>query len=163
MAEKRYSRENREAIGDVHDYIFTYSLSPLMFKEHRKKVPLTEEQAKVYTNTNNDPKGRWRTIPSTAQAGHATQSQFYEIKAPGGKIFVPPSGRCWGIAESTFEKYREEGRIYFGKDNNSQPNLIRYLSEVDGITPWTWWPHEEVGNTDESKKELYSILGRNRF
>ena len=28
------------------------------------------------------------------------------------------------------------------------------------MTPWTWWPHEEVGNTDESKKELYSLLGR---
>jgi adenine-specific DNA-methyltransferase len=129
-----------------------------LFKENRKKVELTEKQAKVYTNTNNDPKGRWRTIPLTAQSGHATKDQFYEITAPGGRVFTPPSGRCWGIAKATFEKYRNEGRIYFGKDNNSQPNLVRYLSEVDGITPWTWWPHEEVGHTDESKKELYAIL-----
>jgi adenine-specific DNA-methyltransferase len=144
----------------VHDYIFTYSLTPLSFKQNRNKVVLTDKQAKVYTNSNNDPKGDWRTIPLTAQAGHATKDQFYEIQAPGGKIFTPPSGRCWGIAEATFKRYREEGRIYFGKDNNSQPNLIRYLSEVEGITPWTWWPHEEVGNTDESKKELYAILGK---
>ncbi|MDA3791323.1 MAG: site-specific DNA-methyltransferase [Desulfobacula sp.] len=156
--QKRYSRENREAIGDVHDYIFTYSPFPQAFKKFRKQIELTEKQAKVYTNPNNDPKGRWRTIPLTAQAGHATKDQFYEIKAPGGKVHTPPSGRCWGIAKATFEKYLEEGKIYFGQDNNSQPNLIRYLTEVEGITPWTWWPHEEVGHTDESKKELYSIL-----
>lgn len=158
--QKRYSRENREAIGDVHDYIFTYAPYPQAFKVSRNKVEITERQAKVYTNTNDDPKGRWRTIPLTAQAGHATKDQFYEIKAPGGKVHTPPQGRCWGISKSTYEKYLAEGRIYFGQDNNSQPNLIRYLSEVDGITPWTWWPHEEVGHTDESKKELYSLLGK---
>jgi adenine-specific DNA-methyltransferase len=26
--------------------------------------------------------------------------------------------------------------------------------------PWTWWPHEEVGNTDVAKKEIYKVLGR---
>ena len=119
----------------MHDYILTYSPTPISFKEHRNKVILTDKQAKVYTNPNNDPKGNWRTIPLTAQAGHATKDQYYEIQAPGEKIFTPPPGRCWGIAEATFKKYREEGRIYFGRDNNSQPNLIRYLYEVEGITP----------------------------
>lgn len=27
------------------------------------------------------------------------------------------------------------------------------------MVPWTWWPHEEVGHTDEAKKEIISILG----
>lgn len=26
------------------------------------------------------------------------------------------------------------------------------------MVPWTWWPHEEVGNTDESSKELLEIF-----
>ena len=43
------------------------------------QVPLTEEQAKVYKNPNNDPRGRWRSIPLTAQEGHATPDQFFEI------------------------------------------------------------------------------------
>jgi adenine-specific DNA-methyltransferase len=55
---------------------------------------------------------------------------------------------------------RDEGRIYFGADGNSQPNTIRYLSEVDGVVPWTWLPHEEVGNTDIAKKEIYTIFGK---
>ncbi len=158
--QKRYSRENREAIGDVHEYILVYAKDPLGFKERRNRVPLTEEQAKVYKNPNKDPKGRWRPIPMTAQEGHATKDQFYEIVAPGGKVHKPPTGRCWGLSKATFEKLRAEGRIYFGKDGNSQPNVIRYLSEVEGVVPWTWWPSEEVGHTDEAKKEIHALFGK---
>lgn len=156
--QKRYSRENREAIGDVHDYIVVYAMNPSRFKACRNKIPPTGKQAKVYKNPNNDPRGRWRPIPLTAQAGHATAEQFYEIVSPSGKKFRPSAGRCWGIAEATYKQYLSEGRIYFGKKGNSQPNLIRYLSEVEGMVPWTWWPHEEVGNTDESSKELLELF-----
>src|SRR5690606_325428 len=117
--QKRYSRENREAIGDVHEYIFVYTKNPSLFKKERNKVALTEQQAKVYKNPNNDPIGRWRPIPMTAQEGHATPEQFYEIVSPSGKKFKPPQGRCWGIAQATFEKLRSEGRIYFGKKGDS--------------------------------------------
>jgi adenine-specific DNA-methyltransferase len=158
--QKRYSRENREAIGDVHEYVVVYAKGPARFKELRNKVPLTEVQAKVYKNPNNDPKGRWRPIPMTAQEGHATPEQFYEIVAPGGHKHKPPEGRCWGIAKKTFDRYLAEGRIYFGKDRNSQPNVIRYLSEVEGIVPWTWWPSDEAGHTDEAKKEIHALFGK---
>ncbi|EEJ5118380.1 site-specific DNA-methyltransferase [Salmonella enterica] len=159
--QKRYSRENREAIGDVHEYILVYAKDKMNFKKIRNKVPFTEQQAKVYRNPNNDPNGPWRPIPMTAQAGHATAEQFYEIVSPSGKVFVPPEGRCWGISEKTFKRYLSEGKIYFGKNGDSQPNVIRYLSEVDGATPWTWWPSEEVGHTDESKKEQHYLFGKN--
>ena len=158
--QKRYSRENREAIGDVHEYILTYAVDPIRFKEIRNKVPPTPEQTKVYRNPNNDPLGPWRPIPMTAQEGHATKEQFYEITSPAGVVFTPPKGRCWGLARATFEKLRAEGRIYFGKNGDSQPNVIRYLSEVEGYVPWTWWPHDEVGHTDESKKEIHALFGK---
>jgi len=156
--QKRYSRENREAIGDVHEYIIVYAKNPAVFKEKRNLVPMSDIQAKVYKNPNGDARGRWRPVPLTAQAGHATPDQFYDIIAPGGKVHRPPAGRCWGISQKTFEEHLAAGRIYFGKDNNSQPNLIRYLSEVEGVAPWTWWPREEVGDTDMSKKEILSIF-----
>ena len=161
--QKRYSRENREAIGDVHEYILVYAKSPMKFKEDRNLVPMSEEQAKVYKNPNNDPRGRWRPVPMTAQAGHATPDQFYEITAPGGKVHTPPPGRCWGMAKKTFEELLADGRIYFGKDNNSQPNTIRYLSEVPGVAPWTWWPCKEVGHTDSSKKEILALFGEDNI
>ncbi|MBP9772059.1 MAG: site-specific DNA-methyltransferase [Candidatus Pacebacteria bacterium] len=158
--QKRYSRENREAIGDVHEYILVYAKRPEKFKAIRNLVPPTDEQAKVYRNTNNDPRGRWRPIPMTAQEGHATPDQFYAIETPSGKVHRPPQGRCWGLARSTYDRLLAEGRIYFGKKGNSQPNIIRYLSEVPGMAPWTWWPSTEVGHTDESKKEIHALFGK---
>ncbi|MDP2771127.1 MAG: site-specific DNA-methyltransferase [Giesbergeria sp.] len=157
--QKRYSRENREAIGDVHDYLHVYARNPERFKRERNLVPMNEEQAKVYRNPNNDPQGRWRPVPMTAQAGHATPEQFYEVVTPSGKSHFPPDGRCWGVARATYERLLAEGRIYFGKNGDAQPNIIRYLSEVPGLAPWTWWPSEEVGHTDEAKKEANTLFG----
>lgn len=155
--QKRYSRENRGAIGDAHEYILVYASDINTFKESRHRVEMDENQAKVYKNPNNDPKGRWRAIPMTAQGYRP--NQMYPITSPTGKVHRPPAGRCWSTVESEFLKLKEAGRIYFGKDNSSQPNIIRYLSEVEGVVPWTWWTHEEVGHTDAAKKEIYSILG----
>lgn len=155
--QKRYSRENREAIGDVHEYLMVYAMDPERFKAIRNRVPLDAKQAKIYKNPNHDPKGRWRGIPMTAQGWRP--NQMYEITSPSGKVHKPPEGRCWGTIESEFRKLEAAGRIYFGKNGNSQPSVIRYLSEVDGFVPWTWWPHEEVGHTDEARKEVQSIFG----
>ncbi|HMP75416.1 MAG TPA: site-specific DNA-methyltransferase [Kiritimatiellia bacterium] len=154
--QKRYSRENREAIGDVHEYLLVYAMDPERFKETRNRVPLTDVQSKIYKNPKNDPRGRWRTIPMTAQGWRP--NQMYKIATPAGIVHEPPEGRCWSMIESEFKKLLNAGRIYFGKDNKSQPSVIRFLSEVDGFVPWTWWPHEEVGHTDEARKEIQSIL-----
>ncbi len=156
--QKRYSRENREAIGDAHDYVLLYAKNYNIFKVVRNRVPITEEQAKIYKNPNKHPRGRWRAIPMTAQGYRP--NQMYEIVAPGGKVHRPPEGRCWSMVESEYKKLLAKGRIYFGKDNNSQPNVIRFLDEVDGMVPWTWWPHNEVGHTDEAKKEIHAIFGK---
>ncbi|MDI1311146.1 site-specific DNA-methyltransferase [Prosthecobacter sp.] len=154
--QKRYSRENRGSIGDAHEYILVYAPRPEVFQEKCGRIPLTETQAKVYKNLNNDPKGRWRAIPMTAQGFRP--NQMYEVVTPTGAVHRPPEGRCWGMTEAPFLKLKEEGRIWFGKDGSSQPGVIRYLSEVDGVVPWTWWPHEEVGHTDEARKEIREWL-----
>lgn len=156
--QKRYSRENRGAIGDVHEYVLVYAKDPAGFKQTRNKLPLTADQAKVYKNPNGGPRGRWRGIPMTAQGYRP--NQMYEITTPTGVVHTPPEGRCWSMIEPEFQKLLAAGRIYFGKDNNSQPSVIRYLDEVEGLVPWTWWPSDEVGHTDESKKEMHALFGR---
>lgn len=62
------------------------------------------------------------------------------------------------MIESQYKMLLAQNRIYFGKDNNSQPNIIRYASEIEGFVPWTWWPSDEVGHTDESKKEIHTLF-----
>ncbi|HEV7383141.1 MAG TPA: site-specific DNA-methyltransferase [Dyadobacter sp.] len=156
--QKRYSRENRGTIGDAHEYLIAYAKNHTSFKQIANKIKPTEEQVKIYKNPNNDPKGRWRGIPMTAQGYRP--NQMYPITSPNGKVHLPPEGRCWSIIESQFLKLKNDKRIYFGKDDNSQPNVIRYLDEIEGFVPRSWWPSDEVGHTDEAKKEIHKFFGK---
>ncbi len=156
--QKRYSRENRVAIGDAHEYVLTYAIDPLRFKQSAKKLPLGAKQLSVYKNPNNDPRGKWRPVSLSAQGFRP--NQMYEITSPiTGKKHRPPEGSCWKVIESEYQRLLEEERIYFGKDGNAIPQRIQFLSTIEGIAPWTWWPHEEVGHTDESRKEVQEIFG----
>jgi adenine-specific DNA-methyltransferase len=156
--QKRYSRDNRPTVGTVHEYVLLYAKEADEFGLVRGLLPPDEKSQRVYRNPNNDPKGNWRPIPMTAQGFRP--NQMYPITAPSGKVHLPPEGRCWGMVESEYKKLLEQGRIYFGQDNNSQPNVIRYLSEVEGFVPWTWWTSQECGHTDESKKEVYDLISK---
>jgi adenine-specific DNA-methyltransferase len=150
--QKRYSRENREAIGDSHEYILVYAIDPERFKTSRNKIMLGPKQISVYKNPNNDPNGPWRSVSLSAQGYRP--NQMYKIVSPiTGKMHSPPKGSCWKIIEDNYQKLLSEGRIYFGKDGNAVPSRIQYLKDIEGMVPWTWWPHEEVGHTDEAKRE----------
>jgi adenine-specific DNA-methyltransferase len=131
--QKRYSRENRESIGDVHDHLLLYVKSPEKFKAVRNRIPLDEAQAKIYKNPDNpketDPSKRWRGLPMTAQGYRP--NQMYVITAPNGKKHIPPEGRCWSTIESEYLKLRNAGRIYWGKDGNAQPSVcLLYTSDA---------------------------------
>ncbi len=159
--QKRYSRENRGVLGDAHEHLLVYVKDEPKFRKRANKLPLDEKQAKVYRNPDNpketDPAKRWRGLPMTAQGYRP--NQMYEIKAPSGKVHTPPDGRCWSMIESEFQKKFNEGRIYWGKNGDAAPSVIRFLSEVEGVVPWTWWPHDDAGHTDESKKESINLFG----
>ncbi len=155
--QKRYSRENRGAIGDAHEYLLVYAANPDDFKVRRNKIPLAQKQLALYKNPNDDPKGLWQSVSLTAQGYRP--NQMYEIIAPSGKRHRPPEGTCWKVVEAEYHRLFAEGRIYFGKDGKGVPRRVHYLENAEGIVPWTWWPHEEVGHTDEAKKEIQSMLG----
>lgn len=150
--QKRYSRDNRPAIGPVHDFIHVYAPLGTDWKAHRNRIQ--RESAKQYRNPNNDPRGRWRPIPLDVQAGHATATQFYEVTTPAGVKHKPASGRAWSVTEQRMHELVAAGKVYFGRDGRGKPNLVRYLDEDEGLVPWTWWSHEEVGHNDEAKKEI---------
>ena len=78
-----------------------------------------------------------------------------------GRRHYPLKTATRQIIEPEYKRALSEGRMYFGKDGNAVPSRIQYLKDIDGMAPWTWWPHEEVGHTDESKKEIQALFGKN--
>src|SRR5690625_2456734 len=152
--QKRYSRESRPAIGEAHDTILVYSKDPARWKSVRNKIPRVS--AKEYKNPNNDPKGPWRIVPMTAPGTRPNQQ--YPITGPDGKVHYPPEGRCWSTVESGYQELLKQGRIRFGVTGKGAPGILRYLSEEEGLTPWSWWPQTEVGHNDEAKRELIEMF-----
>lgn len=155
--QKRYSRENREAIGDSHEYILIYVQNKESFKTARNFLPLEEKQLKAYKNPDNDPRGPWQSVSLLAQGYRP--NQMYTITAPNGTKHIPPAGNCWKVIESEYQKALADNRITFGTDGNGVPRRKQFLSEAKGLVPWTWWPQDEVGHTGEAKNEVNALFG----
>lgn len=83
---------------------------------------------------------------------------MYEILSPIGTRHKPAAGSCWKIIESVYQKLLEDSREYFGKNGDAIPSQKQFLNDIEGIVPWTWWPHEEVGHTDEAKREGHALI-----
>jgi adenine-specific DNA-methyltransferase len=123
-------------------------------------LPFTEETLERYSNPDNDPRGKWQSVSLSVQGGHGTKSQFYQIKTPSGRLVDPPSGLCWRFTKEKLEQLIHDNRISFGPNGENVPRLKLFLSEAkDGLTPHTLWKAEEVGTTDNGKKELLSLFG----
>ena len=155
--QKRYARDNNAAIGSAHDHLLVYSKSPELFRTNRNKVDIDDKTRAAYRNPNDDPKGPWRLVPMNG-AG-LRPNQQYPVTTPSGKVIYPPEGRHWSVLEEKFLGLVAEGKVSFGKKGDSAPGLIRYLSEVEGLVPWSWWTNEEAGNNDEAKKEIHRLFG----
>ncbi|MER2554759.1 MAG: site-specific DNA-methyltransferase [Thauera sp.] len=156
--QKRYARDNNSAIGNAHDHVLLYAKDPERFKFTRNRLELDEKTRAPYRNPNDDSRGPWQSISFTG-AGYRP-NQMYKIVGPNGREHYPPEGRHWATLEPEYLRLRAEGRFWFGQDGDGVPRLIRYLSEVDGLVPSTWWPHEEVGHNDEAKKEIHALFGK---
>lgn len=155
--QKRYSRENRVIFGSAHDHILIYAKDITKLRGAFNKLPLEEKQRKVYKNPNKDPRGPWRGVSLAAQGFRP--NQMYTITSPNGKQHQPPAGSCWKVIETKYEELLAAGLIYFGKDGNAVPSRKQYMADIEGIVPWSWWPHEEAGHTDEAKRESQTLFG----
>lgn len=163
--EKRKSRENRRAFSFKHDYIVVYAKDKNAFENVRNPVPVNQEVLDRYRNPDNDPRGPWQSVAITAQSGHATASQFYQIITPSGRKIDPPAGNCWRFSESRLQELIAENRIYFGANGNNVPRQKKFLKESEdaGLTPETIWYANDVGTNDTAKRHSNAIFDGNGF
>ncbi|MDN4491045.1 site-specific DNA-methyltransferase [Demequina sp. SYSU T00068] len=149
--QKRTTRESRTAFSSMHEYIHVYAPGgPKAWKRVRNGLP----DDGTFANPDGDPRGPWRSIPMTVQAGHATASQFYTVVTPTGDRHDPPNGRCWTFTESRLAELDADGRVYWPRGGRGKPRLKRYADEVAGLAPFTIWSADEVGDTGSAKRAL---------
>lgn len=154
--EKRTNRENRKEVSSRHDYILCYCKKKT--KQNLNQLTMTDKALSNYSNPDNDPRGPWKSDPATAQAGHATENQFYTLETPNGNRFDPPAGRCWLYTKEKFLEEIEAGRIWLGKDGNNTPRKKTYLYEKErGLVPESLWFAKEVA-TNEVAKNAFKVI-----
>ena len=154
--EKVYSpKSSASYLSENHDYVVAYAKTKSKWK--RRLLPRTEEANARYTNPDNDPRDVWK--PSDLSAQNYYSKGVYSIECPGGRIIDgPPEGRYYAVSEDELWELDDDKRIWWGEDGNSAPSLKRFLSEVKDLVPETIWTYQEVGHTQEAKKEVLRIM-----
>lgn len=144
-----------------HDYVLIYARSGDVWKPN--PMPRSEKQNKAYKNLDNDPRGPWR--PNNLAARNFYSKGTYPITCPSGRIIEgPPAGSYWRVSEEKFWEMDKDNRIWWGKDGNNVPAPKIYLSEVkQGVVPQTYWDYEEVGHTQDAKKEVVALFSDDVF
>ncbi|EIC21433.1 site-specific DNA-methyltransferase [Thiorhodovibrio frisius] len=81
-----------------------------------------------YENPDNDTRGPWKLVPIDAnKPGGDTQ---YPIRNPKtGEEFWPPNGRSWAMNPREYERLFLDGRIKFGKTDDSAPKKKLFYHE----------------------------------
>jgi adenine-specific DNA-methyltransferase len=157
--EKRVTRENRRLISVRHDYILFYTKNSAVMESAISLSDMDEAALSRYKNPDNDKRGVWTSAPATAQGGHATKSQFYELVTPAGRKLHPPTGRCWLFTKERIAEEIKNNNIWFGSDGNGVPRIKKFLNEGrQGLTPETLWKADFAGTNDSAKRQLKSLF-----
>jgi adenine-specific DNA-methyltransferase len=155
--QKVYSPKNSARhFSEDHDYIVVYAKNAETWTP--RLLPRTEEMEARYSNPDDDPRGPWK--PGDVSARNYYGQGTYPIDCPSGRrIEGPPPGTYWRVSKSKFDELDADGRIWWGSDGGNVPALKRFLSEVQaGRVPQTLWTYDEVGHTQEAKKELIAAI-----
>jgi adenine-specific DNA-methyltransferase len=143
-------------LSDMHDHILLFAKDKA--KWTRNLLPRNAGHDKSYKNPDNDPRGPWTSGDLSARNYYSAGT--YPITTPAGRVIAgPPKGMYWRVSKVKFEDMNRDNRIWWGKDGDNQPRIKRFLSEVmEGVVPQTIWFHQDVGNTQEAKKEVIAVV-----
>ena len=149
-------KSSAKYLSEDHDYIVVYARDREAWQPNL--LPRTDVQDAVYKNPDNDPRGPWR--PNNLAARNYYSKGVYAIKCPSGRVISgPPRGSFWRLSEDRLRELDADGRIWWGDSGNNVPAPKIFLSEVkQGRVPQTLWAYQEVGHTQDAKREIISIL-----
>jgi adenine-specific DNA-methyltransferase len=157
--EKVYSpKSSARHFSENHDHVLVYARS--LEKFQLRLLPRTEEANARYNNPDKDPRGDWK--PGDLSARNFYSKGTYPIECPTGrKIAGPPPGNYWRVSEEKLAELDADNRIWWGEDRNQVPALKRFLTEVkQGMVPETIWSYADVGHTQDAKRTLMDVFGK---
>lgn len=156
--QKKFSPQNDARwFSDNHDFILVHAKNKDSWMINL--LPRTEEANARYNNPDNDPRGVWTSDNLSVKT--YSKNTDYPIITPNGRTVNPPQGSCWRVNKEKFQEMLADNRIWFGEDGSNVPRIKRFLSEVkDGMTSQTVWLYQEVGHTQDAKREIIALTDK---
>jgi adenine-specific DNA-methyltransferase len=154
---KNYSpKPSAQFFSEDHDYLLIYAKDKAVWRPNL--LERTEDMDARYDNPDKDKRGAWK--PGDLSARNYYSEGTYPITCPSGRVIEgPPSGRYWVVNETKFHEWDKDKRIWWGEDGNNIPSIKRFLTDVkQGRVPQTLWEYDDVGHTQDAKKEVLAIL-----
>ena len=165
--QKKYAPANDALwLSDSHDHILVFAKNKSIWRPN--KLARTSEQNKLYSNPDNDPRGAWMSDNYTcAKSFEERPNLYYAILNPNTNEEIwPKKTRVWAFEQSTHQEHIKEQKIYWGKDGrNNTPRLKKFLSDLrsKGRVSSTIWLYEEVGHTQDARREILAFNPDNPF
>lgn len=152
---RRHNQPNDKTkmIGLVAEHILVYAKNSMYLKSVGVgKLDVTAS----FTNPDNDPNGPWASKPW--KVGSDQSGSHYTITTPSGKVIEGD----WMGDESTYNRFLDEGRIYFPKNGDGMPRkkYYQFEREEEGQCATNWWPHDQFGHNqgaNDCMTELFVI------
>lgn len=143
------------------DFILVYAKDKDRWRPNR--LARTAAVDAKYTNPDDDPRGRW--FGDNLSASKPYSKGVYPIKTPSGRIIDgPPDGGYWRISEDRLWELHADDRIWWGPNQDQNPKFKRFLDDVGGLVPRTFWTKSDVGSNRTGKAEIKALFpGRAPF
>jgi len=165
--QKKYSPANDSIwLSDSHDHILVFAKSKELWRP--EKMARTAKADAAYKNPDKDPRGPWKAGDYTcAKTADERPNLYYPIAQPQtGEEVLPSKTRVWTYGREQYEQHVKEDLLWWGKKgSNRVPAFKRFLSTMqdEGSVAQTVWTWEEVGHTQDGRKEQLALFPSEPF
>ena len=153
--QKKFSPQNdAKWLSDMHDHILVFSKDKSVWRPNLLK---SENVGRKRSNLDNDSRGDWISVDYTCNKNRFERPNlYYPITNPNtGEEIYPKETAVWRYNKERHQDNERQGLVYWGKSGQNKVPRFKNFVAVDreGQVPSTIWLHQDVGNTQEARKE----------
>ena len=154
---KSVSNDAIISLNTNHILVYAKQIDNIRIKSKKSELFKGAVDDSKFENPDNDPRGKWTATPFDAP--EIRENLMYPIINPNtGETYLPPPGRHWRTTQNEYERFFKEGRIVFGKNGTSKPQLKRYLSEATDkgqVLTTLWNDLDTTTNATKHSQQLF--------
>lgn len=153
--QKKFSPQNdAKWLSDMHDHILVFAKDKSVWRPNLLKI---ENGGRKRSNLDDDSRGDWISVDYTCNKNRFERPNlYYPITNPNtGEEIYPKETAVWRYNRERHEENERQELVYWGKNGqNKVPRFKNFVSvDREGQVPSTIWLHQDVGNTQEARKE----------